>query len=360
MAKSRLTGAQFTNQLIIIRYFIARRLMIHKLSVRFAASDMKVYKNIHELPAFTRPVLTIGTFDGVHQGHQQIIQQLLKEANDINGTAVVITFYPHPKQVVAGMGKKQDAEGSKSQAIQLLNTPEEKYELLHQQGIEHIVVVPFDQAFAEQSASAYVKLFLVDLFHPHTIIIGYDHRFGNNRDGDYQLLEAEAVNHSFLVKEIPEHILKNVTISSTKIRTALLAGDHETAANYLGYPYFFSGIVVKGNQLGRTIGYPTANIEIENELKLVPANGVYAVNVTLKERTQVYQGMMNIGLRPTVGGTKRVIEVNIFNFDEEIYGDKLTITLVKFLRSEIKFNGLEALKQQLALDKEAALKCFQG
>ncbi len=319
---------------------------------------MKVYKNIHELPVFTRPVLTIGTFDGVHQGHQQIIQQLLKEANDINGTAVVITFYPHPKQVVAGLGKNQAVDASKSQPIQLLNSPEEKYELLHQQGIEHIVVVPFDRAFAEQSASAYVKQFLVELFHPHTIIIGYDHRFGNNRDGDYQLLEAEAVNYGFLVKEIPEHILKNVTISSTKIRTALLAGDHETATSYLGYPYFFSGVVVKGNQIGRSIGYPTANIEIENELKLVPANGVYAVRVELKDRNLVYQGMMNIGLRPTVGGTIRAIEVNIFNFDQDIYGARLTITLVKFLRTEIKFNGLDALKQQLVLDERAALNSF--
>ncbi len=319
---------------------------------------MKVYKNIQELPVFSRPVLTIGTFDGVHQGHRQIIQQLLKEAKEIDGTAVVITFYPHPKQVVAGMDKNPDAVAEKNQPIQLLNSPQEKYELLHQQGIEHIVVVPFDQAFAEQSASDYVKQFLVDRFHPHTIIIGYDHRFGNNRDGDYHLLEAEAAKFGFLVKEIPEHILKNVTISSTKIRTALLSGDNETAATYLGYLYFFSGIVVKGNQLGRTIGYPTANIEIKNEFKLVPANGVYAVKVALKERSQVYKGMMNIGLRPTVGGTKRVIEVNIFDFDEDIYGEELTITLVKFLRSEIKFNGLDALKQQLAADKDAASKCF--
>ncbi|RYF84853.1 MAG: FAD synthetase family protein, partial [Chitinophagaceae bacterium] len=187
---------------------------------------MKVYNNITELPAFTRPVLTIGTFDGVHRGHQQIIQQLLQEAEAINGTAIVITFYPHPKQVVAG---------TNGAPIQLLNTPEEKYDLLHQQGIEHIVVVPFNEAFAGQSATEYIREFLVNRFHPHTIIIGYDHRFGNNREGDYKLLEAEAANHFFCVKEIPEHVLQNVTISSTKIRTALLAGDHETAAQYLGY-----------------------------------------------------------------------------------------------------------------------------
>lgn len=315
---------------------------------------MKVYKNIQELPAFTRPVLTIGTFDGVHKGHQQIIHQLLQEAKNIDGTAVVITFYPHPKQVVSGLA----GNAAKSLPIQLLNSPEEKYALLHAHGIEHIVVVPFDEAFAEQSATAYIKDFLVDRFHPHTIIIGYDHRFGNNREGDYQLLEKEAANYGFLVKEIPEHILKNVTISSTKIRTALLEGDHETAANYLGYPYFFTGTVVKGNQLGRTIGYPTANIQLENEQKLIPANAVYAVTVSLNGRNIIYQGMMNIGVRPTVGGTKRVIEVNIFDFDEDIYDQQLTITLVAFLRTEVKFNGVDALKAQLALDKQAALQSF--
>ncbi|MBC7867944.1 MAG: bifunctional riboflavin kinase/FAD synthetase [Gloeobacteraceae cyanobacterium ES-bin-316] len=314
---------------------------------------MKVYKNIDQLPVFTNAVLTIGTFDGVHKGHQQIIQQLLKEAREINGTAVLISFYPHPKQVVANTNKSLSPA---SDIIQLLNSAEEKHTLLQQQGIEHIVVVPFDEKFAGQTATSYVKNFLVDLFHPHTIIIGYDHRFGNKREGDYQLLEAEALKNNFLVKEIPEHVLKNITISSTKIRTALLEGDIETAANYLGYAYFFSGKVVKGNQLGRTIGFPTANLLITDEQKLVPANGVYAVNVQHKQKT--YKGMMNIGIRPTVDGITRTIEVNIFDFDETIYEEKLTITLIKYLRKEIKFKGLEELKAQLAVDKETALAAF--
>lgn len=306
---------------------------------------MKVYTNIHSLPVFKNAVITIGTFDGVHQGHQQIIEQLIKEAIAIDGTAVLITFYPHPKQVVA----------LQKGPLYILNTPEEKYELLHSKGIEHIVVVPFDTSFAEQTASSYIKDFLANKFHPHTIIIGYDHRFGNNREGDYHLLEQEADKHNFKVKEIPEHVLKNITISSTRIRASLLQGDLETATAYLGYEYFFSGKVILGNQLGRTIGFPTANLLIENEQKLIPANGVYAVRITIADRQPIFKGMMNIGVRPTVNGTDRVIEVNIFDFDEMIYDSVLTVTLVKYLRSEVKFNGLEALQEQLTRDKENAI-----
>jgi riboflavin kinase / FMN adenylyltransferase len=309
---------------------------------------MKVYNHIHSLPLFKNAVITIGTFDGVHKGHQQIIEQLIKEAREIEGTAVLITFYPHPKQVVS----------LQKGPLYIINTPEEKYELLHRKGIEHIVVVPFNEAFAQQTATSYIKDFLVDKFHPHTIIIGYDHRFGNNREGDYHLLEREAEKYGFKVKEIPEHVLQNITISSTKIRASLLQGDLDTATAYLGYDYFFSGKVILGNQLGRTIGYPTANLQVENEQKLIPANGVYAVKLTIAGRQEMLKGMMNIGLRPTVNGTTRVIEVNIFDFDEMIYDSILTITLVKYLRTEIKFNGLEALKTQLALDKENSISCF--
>lgn len=311
---------------------------------------MQVYYNTTQLPAFQNAVITIGTFDGVHKGHQQIIQQLIKEAAAIDGTAVVISFDPHPKQVVASQGNP----------LNILNSPAEKYGLLHQHGIEHIVIIPFDKAFAEQTAAAYIENFLFEKFHPHTIIIGYDHRFGKNREGDYKLLEGAADRLGFIVKEIPEHILQNVTISSTKIREALLKGDIETAENYLGYKYFFTGEVVKGNQLGRTIGYPTANLKIQHENKLVPANGVYAVTVKIEGRKQEYKGMMNIGVRPTVDGINRVIEVNIFDFDEMIYGSNLKITLHKQLRQEVKFNGLGELKDQLQKDRDHALAALQA
>ena len=305
---------------------------------------MKVYKDTGALPSFKRAVITIGTFDGVHQGHRQIIKQLLKEAELIGGTPVLITFYPHPKQVVA----------SDKKPIFLINSPDEKYSLLHKAGIPNIVVVPFNNLFAEQPAISYIRDFLVDKFHPHTIIIGYDHRFGKGRTGDYRLLEQEAGNYGYVVKEIPEHILQDVTISSTKVREALLKGDISTANKFLGYGYFFSGKVVEGYKLGRTIGYPTANLLVSDEQKLIPANGVYAVQVSVEGFTGEYKGMMNIGTRPTVNGTSRVTEVNIFDFDETIYGKMVTVTLVTWLRSEVKFTGLDALKTQLAQDKLAA------
>jgi riboflavin kinase / FMN adenylyltransferase len=304
---------------------------------------MKVYRDINSLPVFNNAVITTGSFDGVHTGHVQIIEQLIKEAEKIGGTPVLITFYPHPKQVVQ----------MKEKALYILNTPEEKYELLQIKGIENIVVVPFDKDFSQLSAQEYISNFLVEKFHPAIIVVGYDHRFGNNREGNFDLLKSKEAEYNFEVKEIPEHVLKNITISSTKIRAAMLEGDIEKAASYLGYHYYFSGTVIQGNKLGRTIGYPTANLQIQDEYKLVPANGVYAVDVQLGSRN--LKGMMNIGIRPTVDGTKRVIEVNIFNFDEDIYGKNLKITLKKNLRLEVKFSSLEELKAQLAKDKEHAI-----
>ena len=304
---------------------------------------MKVYTDIHSLPVFTKAVITTGSFDGVHAGHAKIISQLLKEAEDIGGTPVLITFYPHPKQIVQ----------IKDKPLFVINTPEEKYELLQKMGVKNIVVVPFDKSFSELSAQDYIEKFLVQKFNPAVIVVGYDHRYGNNREGDFDLLKKAETDFGFEVKEIPQHILKDITISSTKIRNAIQTGDIVTAAAYLGYDYFFSGKVIQGNKLGRTIGYPTANLFIENENKLIPADGVYAVEVELENRKLM--GMMNIGIRPTVDGKKRTIEVNIFNFDEDIYGKELRITLKKYLRSEIKFNGLDKLKAQLAKDKEEAM-----
>ena len=310
----------------------------------FCTANMKVYTDIHSLPVFTKAVITTGSFDGVHVGHAKIISQLINEAARIGGTPVLITFYPHPKQIVQ----------IKDKPLYVLNTPEEKYELLQKMGIENIVVVPFDKQFSELTAKKYIEDFLVKKFFPSLIVVGYDHRFGNNREGDFELLKHEGSSNSYEVIEIPEHILKDITISSTKIRNSLTTGDIETAAAYLGYQYFFSGKVIEGNKLGRTIGYPTANLLIENENKLVPSNGVYAVNILLKNK--IFKGMMNIGMRPTVNGKMRTIEVNIFDFDEDIYGQELKITFKKFLRSEIKFEGLDELKSQLSADKAIAMK----
>lgn len=308
---------------------------------------MQLHTNINQLPVFNKAVITIGTFDGVHSGHQQIIAQLKAEALAIGGETVIITFHPHPRLVI----------GQATGKLHLLNTLAEKEQLLRSHGIDHLVLVPFTDAFAALSPESYVKDFLVEKFHPYTIIIGYDHKFGHNRGGDYHMLEDYAPQYGFLVKEIPPHVLHHVTISSTNVREALLAGNCDTANELLGYPYFFSGLVVKGNQLGRTIGFPTANLDILDPHKLIPGNGVYAVEVTIGNdgTLTAYKGMMNIGMRPTVNGTQRSVEVHLFDFDATIYGETLTVTVKKRLRNEVKFDGLEALKTQLAKDRDTAM-----
>ncbi len=308
---------------------------------------MIVYKNLEGLPRLEKVVLTIGVFDGVHLGHQQVLQQLLSEARKISGTAVLITFDPHPRKVLAGFGQPP---------LRVLNTLDEKLHLLAEKNIPHTVVVPFTKEFADLSAEEYIRDFLVERFQPHTIILGYDHKFGKDRRGDYHLLDREAVKYRFNAKEIPERVIRDITISSTKIREALLAGDIDTAKEFLGYAYPLSGEVVHGNKRGRTIGFPTANISLPDADKLVPANGVYAVRVLLG--TRKLQGMMNIGFRPTVDGTERTIEVNILDFDEDIYGERITVQFLKRLREEKKFDGLEALKAQLEADREMTRECL--
>lgn len=301
---------------------------------------MRVFKDIHHLPVLGSPVITIGTFDGVHLGHQKIIDQLKKEASLAGGETAIVTFFPHPRKVVH---KEQ-------KPLYLLNTLNEKLELLEKYGVDNVIVVPFNQEFANQSAAAYVEDFLVKQIHPSVIIIGYDHKFGKDRAGDYKTLESFGEMHGFKVREIPEELLNEVTISSTKIREAIKRGDIAQANEYLGHAYAFSGKVVKGNQLGRTIGFPTANIQMEDPDKLLPAVGVYAVSVK-DENGLSYNGMLNIGFRPTVNGNTMTTEVNIFGFNQEIYGQQLTVNLIARLRDEQKFDGLDSLKEQLKKDQ---------
>ncbi len=322
---------------------------------------MQVHRDINNLPKFKNAVITIGTFDGVHTGHLQIIKQLKEEAININGESVIITFDPHPRFIIPQL---PDQSSEVEQEIILLNTLNEKIELLEKNGIDHLVVVPFTKQFSELSAERYIQEFLSGKFHPHTIIIGYDHHFGNERKGNYKLLEAHAEKFNFRVKEIPEHVLNEVTISSTKIRKALLDSDIETANKFLGYDYFFEGKVVEGNKIGRTIGYPTANIELHDKNKLVPGNGIYVVTVVINGQWSMVnsknivdlKGMMSIGVRPTIGGRKKTIEVNIFDFDKDIYGETVRVYLKKYLRKEKKFTGLAELKNAIGEDKINALK----
>jgi riboflavin kinase/FMN adenylyltransferase len=250
--------------------------------------------------------------------------------------------------------------------IRLINTLQEKLELLEQLGIDHVVVVPFTDAFANQPAEEYVKNFLIEKFHPHTIIIGYDHRFGRERKGDYLLLERMATELDYDLKEIPKHVVDNISISSTRIREALLEGKMEIANKLLGYEFFFSGMVVDGDKLGRKLGYPTANLKIQDEEKIIPHNGIYAVyaeveskktpDFRLRTHDSFLKGMMSIGFRPTVDGKKRVIEVNLFDFDREIYGQTVKVFVKKWLREEVKFNSLDDLIKQIGEDKIESLK----
>jgi riboflavin kinase/FMN adenylyltransferase len=309
---------------------------------------MKVHRDIDALPVFRNAVITIGTFDGVHMGHRQVIDKLKAEAKAVNGESVIVTFHPHPRKVVS----------STILGIRLINTLDEKIQLLEQLGIDHVVIVPFTDAFANQPAEAYIADFLIGKFKPHTIIIGYDHRFGRERQGDYRMLERNAEKFGYRLKEIPKHILENISISSTNIREAILHSDTDTAAKLLGYDFFFTGMVVHGDKLGRQLGYPTANLRVTDEEKIVPGNGIYAVYANAEGSTERLKGMMSIGFRPTVDGKKRVIEVNLFDFNKDIYDQQLTVHVKKYLREEIKFDGLEALVKQIDQDKVNSLKCL--
>ena len=322
---------------------------------------MQVHRYTDQLPPFKNAVITIGTFDGVHTGHIQIINQLRETTKAARGESVIITFHPHPRRVVSGQQNE----------IRMLNSLVEKIELLDKAGIDHLVIVPFTEAFSKLSAIEYIEDFLVKHFQPHTIIIGYDHHFGHNREGNYTLLEALKEKHGYHILEITEKVQNNIIISSTRIRQALLNGNICEANESLGYPYFVEGVVVSGKKLGRTIGYPTANIRLSDEEKLVPANGVYAVKASLVVRenggydlpvsqSPLINGMLNIGVRPTVDGTTRTIEVNLFDFDREIYGETIRVYFYKRLRGEIRFEGLEALKGQLAKDKEQSLLALEA
>ncbi len=305
---------------------------------------MQVHRDIEHLPAFKNSVVTIGTFDGVHSGHRKIISQLREEAARCGGETVIITFHPHPRKIVE--------EGS---PIALLTTIDERIALLDKLGIDHLVIVPFTPHFSSLSPEEYIEQFLIAKFHPHTVIIGYDHRFGKGRRGDYKLMEKYGTR--FRLREIPAEVIDHSTVSSTSIRMALREGNITLANTLLGYPYFFEGKVIKGDQRGRTIGFPTANLEVVGEEKIVPGDGVYAVDVNITdEPTRTYRGMMNIGVRPTVDGSRKTIEVNIFNFDRDIYGKVLKISVRRFLRSERKFSGLDELKAQLSVDKENAME----
>ncbi|HBS54100.1 MAG TPA: riboflavin biosynthesis protein RibF [Flavobacterium sp.] len=303
---------------------------------------MNIFHSINEFHSDKKTIVTLGTFDGVHLGHAAILKKLTQ--NTQNGTfeSTVLTFFPHPRMVLQG---KSD--------LKLLNTINEKIELLEKIGIDNLIIHPFDEKFAELNAEAFVSTILVDQLRVQKIIIGYDHRFGKNRTANIDDLISFGTQYGFEVEQISAQEIDEISISSTKIRTALEEGDIQLANEYLGYRYFLSGTVVKGKQLGRTIGFPTANISLEEDYKLVPQNGVYVVRAEIDGKT-IY-GMMNIGFNPTVQGKKKTIEVHLFNFDSDIYNCKIQVSILQRIRSEKKFESVEVLKEQLKKDKTFSL-----
>jgi len=300
---------------------------------------MQVHRSIESLPPFTNAAITIGTFDGVHLGHRKIIEALKEGARAASGESVLITFDPHPRQVI-----------QPQKSIQLINTLEEKISLLAETGIDHLVVVPFTPDFADLSAESYIGDFLIGRFHPHTIIIGYDHHFGKGRTGNFHLLAREADRYQYQLLEIPKYLIDEIGVSSTEIRSAIRNSDIEAANRLLGYTYFFGGTVVKGDQLGRTLGYPTANLEYDYAEKIRLGHGVYAVDAFIGAEHR--KGMLSIGDRPTLKVSGEKVEVHVFDWSGEIYGERMIVKVREFLRPQIRFDSLEELKVQMARDEE--------
>ncbi|GAB3809038.1 bifunctional riboflavin kinase/FAD synthetase [Spirosoma humi] len=303
---------------------------------------MIIYTGLDDIQPLPNAVVTSGTFDGVHRGHQTILARLTEVARASGGESVLITYWPHPRTVVS----------NDSQNLKLLTTLDEKIELLDQAGVDHLIVIPFTRSFSELTSEEYIRQILIDKIGTKKLVIGYDHRFGRDREGGFDYIQAHQSEYGFGVEEIPRQDIEAVGVSSSKIRAALNEGNVHTANRFLGRLYSLTGTVVKGRQLGRTIGFPTANLQVDDPAKLIPANGVYAVDVDYAGQT--LGGMLNIGFRPTVAGTNQTIETYIFDFDKDIYGEHITLKFREFLRPEQRFDGLPALVTQLKRDEESA------
>ncbi len=305
---------------------------------------MKVYQGIEEFKPLTHAVATIGTFDGVHAGHQKIISRLCECAKNENGESVVLTFFPHPRMVL------QPDDNN----LKLLTTMSERIELLKKIGVDHLIIQPFDKEFSRQSAVEFVRDILVNKIGTKTLVIGYDHHFGRNREGSFKDLEEMSPIYGFHLEEIPKQVINELAVSSTKIRNSLLTGDVKTASELLGHDFTLSGKVVDGDKIGRTLGFPTANISIAEPYKLIPATGIYAVLVKIGEET--FKGMLYIGYRPVVQGKRLSVEVNIFDFDRSIYNHNIIVILKARVRDDIHLRSLEELKNKMTEDKIVATK----
>lgn len=309
---------------------------------------MEIYHSLDQIKKLRNAIVTSGTFDGVHIGHQKILARLNETSQADNGESVVLTFWPHPRMVVS----------DNRYSLHLLSTIDEKIELLASLNIDHLVIIPFTRSFSELTSIEFIQQILVEKIGTKKLIIGYDHRFGKNREGSFEFLKANCHQFGFEVEEIPRQDIEDMAISSTRIRKNLLHGNITEANELLGRNYGMSGIVVKGKQLGRTLGFPTANIQISEEYKLIPENGVYIINAIYGGNR--FNGMLNIGVRPTVDGIARTIEANLFDFEKDIYGEELTIELLEYLRPELKFDSLEELMKNIQIDKQNSIHYFNS
>ena len=303
---------------------------------------MKIFHSINEFNSSKKTILTLGTFDGVHIGHRKILEKLTQNTRNGEYESLVLTFFPHPRMVLKGQSE-----------VKLLNTISEKIDLLEKLGVQNLVIHPFDETFSQLTAEEFVKTVLVEKFHIQKIIIGHDHRFGKNRTANIDDLIEFGKQYHFEVEQISVQEINDVSISSTKIRNALKEGNMALANEYLGYEYFVTGIVSKGKQLGRTIGFPTANLQIEGNDKLIPHFGVYVVKSSINQKTIF--GMMNMGFNPTVAGEKLSLEVHYFDFNADLYNQEIRVSILEYLRPEQKFDSVAKLKEQLEKDKNTAL-----
>ncbi len=309
--------------------------------LRHIYCQVKIFDGLEHTLRIQNAHITIGTFDGVHIGHQKIIKQLIHKAKVVNGESVLFTFYPHPRTVL-----------NPGERVSLIQTIEEKLDKLKRLGLQNVIVYPFTKEFSQTPAEQFIQQFLVEKLKVCSVVIGYDHQFGRNREGSLEHFQKLGSVFNFEVEEIPAQDIDDINVSSTKIRNALNAGKIETANEYLGEPFLITGRVVKGKALGRTIGYPTANLFNSNTNKIIPKNGVYLIRCQIHEKTHF--GMMNIGHRPTIEGNNLndlSLEVHIFDFQNDIYGSELQVELLSFIRDEIQFSGTESLRTQLAADE---------
>ena len=305
---------------------------------------MRIHHGIEGFNPVQNAVVTSGTFDGVHLGHKVILKRLIQLAKKRRGESVVLTFWPHPRFVLY----------PDDTSLKLLSTFQEKASYLSDLGLDHLIKIEFTKEFSQLSSEQFIHKILIDKIGTKLLVIGYDHRFGKNREGSFQYLASNSHKYGFEIEEIPRQDIENIAVSSTKIRNALESGEIKTANEFLGSNYRLTGKVIKGSQIGRDLGFPTANIVIEESYKLVPADGSYAVKIGYQG--QWHNGMLNIGFRPTVNGHTRTIETHIFNFNQNLYGQVLTIGFVEKIRGEKKFENLVALSKQLVQDRDKAMK----